>query len=127
MNTMTTSTPLRGLIASAIFGALASGFVSLSSAADSAQVPEATVKYGDLNVSTSQGAAALYSRIHAAAERVCSNLDRSDPFSRMQRDTCVNQSVADGVRKVNQAALFAVYNTKNARPLPMIVATEQPR
>ena len=50
-----------------------------------------------------------------------------DLSSKMHRDACVNQSIATAVSKVNQEALFAVYNAKNARPLPMIVAAEQTR
>ena len=66
MNRMTTSTQLRRLIATAILGALASGFAGVS-AADDSDVRSKTVKYGDLNLSNPQGAAALYGRIVQAA------------------------------------------------------------
>ncbi|HEV2270876.1 MAG TPA: hypothetical protein VGR92_15590 [Steroidobacteraceae bacterium] len=50
MNAATPSTSLRGLIAVAIFGAIASSFSAVS-AADSGSV-NITVKYADLNVAT---------------------------------------------------------------------------
>jgi UrcA family protein len=127
MNTMITSTPVRGLVAAAIFGALTLSFASLSSASDSTEARGVTVQYGDLNVSTSRGATALYGRIRAAAEGACSPLYHGDLSSKMHRDVCVSQSIAEAVTKVNQGALFAVYNAKNATPLPTIVASEQPR
>jgi UrcA family protein len=120
MNTMITSV-------AAIFGALALSFASLSNASDSTGAREVTVQYSDLNVSTPRGASALYGRIRTAAEGVCSPLSHGDLASKMHRDACVNQSIAAAVSKVNQEAVFAVYNAKNARPLPMIVASEQTR
>jgi len=127
MNATTTSTPLRGLIVTAIFSTVALSFASISTASDSTEAREVTVQYADLNVSTSRGAVALYSRIRAAAEGLCSTLNHGDLSSKMHRDACVHQSIADAVTKVNQGALFAVYNAKNAQPLPVIVAADQPR
>jgi UrcA family protein len=127
MNAMTTSTSLRGLIVTALFGTVALSFASISTASDSTGAREVTVQYADLNVSISRGAVALYGRIRAAAEGVCSPLYHGDLSSKMHRDTCVQQSIADAVTKVNQGALFAVYNAKNSRPLPVIVASDQPR
>jgi hypothetical protein len=69
----------------------------------------------------------LYGRIRTAAESVCSPLSHGDLSSKMHRDACLSQSIAAAVSKVNQGALFAVYNAKNAQPLPMIIAAEQPR
>jgi UrcA family protein len=122
MNTTIVSTSLRSLVATAIFGALAVSFASLSNASDSTDARAVTVQYGDLNISTSRGAATLYGRIRTAAEAVCSPLSQGDLSSRMHRNACVSQSIAGAVGKINQPALFAVYNAKNARPLPMIVA-----
>jgi UrcA family protein len=127
MSTTITSTALRGLVAAAIFGSLTLGFAPLSNASDNTEAREVTVQYGDLNVSTSHGAAMLYGRIHAAAEAVCLSPSYGDLSSKMRRNACVSQSTAAAVSKVNERALFAVYNAKNAQPLPMIVAAEQAR
>lgn len=117
MNTIT-SPRFRGLIATAIFSALASSFAPVGAAADSTDAPTTIVKYGDLNVSTSQGMTALYERIRAAAETVCRPLDGRDLSSKMRKDGCINKAIADAVTKVDQPELFAAYNAKNATPLP---------
>jgi UrcA family protein len=127
MSTIITSTALRGLVAAAIFGSLTLGFASLSNASDNTEAREVTVKYADLDVSTSHGAATLYGRIRTAAEAVCSPLSHGDLSSKKHRDSCVSQSIAVAVSKVNQGALFAVYDAKNAQPSRMIVAAERPR
>jgi UrcA family protein len=65
MNTSTASTGLRGLTASAIFGALAVSFSAVS-AADPSSV-SVSVKFADLNIAKPSGALVLYNRIRAAA------------------------------------------------------------
>jgi UrcA family protein len=118
MSTIKTSSPLRSLIAAAIFSALAPGFAAVSAAADSTDAPQVVVKYGDLNVSNPQGAAALYARIRKAAESVCPRFERSDLGSMVRIDNCVHKAIADAVTMVNQPALFAQYNARNGSPLP---------
>jgi UrcA family protein len=117
MNTIT-STRFRGLIATAIVSALASSFTAVCAAADSTDAPTAIVKYGDLNVSTSQGAASLYWRIRMAAETVCRPLDGGDLASKMRNGACVSKAIADAVTKVDQPELFDVYNAKNTTRMP---------
>jgi UrcA family protein len=117
------------LITATIFGAFALGCGPLSIAADNADVPQAVVKFGDLNVSNPQGAAALYSRITAAAYEVCKSFD-SDPRNlefRARLDTCIHKAIADAVTKVGQPELFAVYGAKNHQVRPIIVAAAQTR
>jgi UrcA family protein len=127
MNTMTTSTSLRGFIASAIFGVLATSFATVSTAAEGTEFLQTTVKYGDLNVSTPQGAAALYSRIRVAADGVCWPLDHGDLSSKMKLAACVHKAIADAVTTVDQPALSAVYNAKNSPSLPIMIAAEHSR
>src|SRR5207302_573401 len=74
MNRMTTSTQLRRLIATAILGALASGFAGVS-AADDSGARSTTVKYRDLNLSNRHAAAAPHGRIVEAAYVVCHTAD----------------------------------------------------
>jgi UrcA family protein len=120
MRTMTTSTCLRGLITSAIFGALAAGFTGVSTAGDTT-VRSITVKYGDLNLSNPQGAATLYSRIVRAAHEVCELPDDSLSF-RADARACLHKAIADAVTKVGHPELIAVYNANNREPLPATVA-----
>ncbi len=96
MNTMTPSSGPRGLIATAILGALASS-VSAVSAADAGTEPVSlTVKFADLNVSQPRGAAVR----------------------------CVHDAIANAVMKVNQPALFVVYNAKNKTQLPTTLVSQ---
>ena len=112
MNTTTTPTNLRRVIATAIFSALASGGAADCTAAGT-DAPQAIVKYGDLNIASPQGAAALYTRIRAAAEQVCRSFDRRALASKELKDTCIHKAIADAVTKVDHPALFAVYSAKN--------------
>jgi UrcA family protein len=127
MNTMTISTRLRGFIASAIVGVLATGVASVSTASEGSELLQTTVKYGDLNVSSSQGAAALYNRIRWAANGVCRPLDQGDVFSKMQVAGCVHKAIAGAVTSVDQPALTAVYNAKYGQPLPAMIAAQSSR
>lgn len=113
MRTLTYLPRLRSLIATAAFSALASGFGGVAAAADG---PTAIVKYGDLNVSTAEGAAALYGRIRSAADHVCSSFDRPlDLDSQALKADCIRQAVASGVAAVNEPALFMVYKANGAK------------
>ena len=111
MNTMT-STPLRTLVAGAILSSLALGFATVSCADERATSPQLIVKFGDLDVSTSKGAVALYGRIHGAADDVCSRMYYSTEAYRRHKDACLQKVIADAVIKVNEPALSAVFASK---------------
>jgi len=90
MNTMTPSSGPRGLIATAILGALASS-VSAVSAADAGTEPVSlTVKFADLNVSQPRGAAVLYGRINAAPKTLARSIGSSR--TRMRSVACTMPS-----------------------------------
>jgi UrcA family protein len=107
MLTLTPSTGLRSLIATAIFCALASNFSAVSAADPSSA--SVTVKFADLNISNSSGALVLYQRIRAAAQAACSYYwFKTDA----DETRCVHDAIAQGVTKVNQPALSAIFNSK---------------
>jgi UrcA family protein len=115
MNTMTTSTHFthpRTLIATSILAVLVSSFAVVCSAADSTDVPKAIVRYADLDISTSQGAAVLYNRIRSASEGLCAPLDRGDLESKFLFKTCVQQAIEGAVAKVDRPTLSALYAAK---------------
>ena len=116
MNTSTPSTSLRGLIATAIFGALASSFSAVS-AADLPSSAGATVKYAGLNIVSPSGALVLYERIRAAAQRACAYF-----WFKTEADEarCVHNTIEKAVTAVNQPALSAVYNAKYKISLPSL-------
>ena len=121
MNTLTTSTGLRGLIAAAIFGALASSFSAVSAANASSESTSLKVKSADLNISSPAGARVLYDRIRAAAESACS-------YYWFERDAdqvrCIQDAIANAVTRVNRPTLSAVYNAKNKTPLPTALVSQ---
>jgi UrcA family protein len=121
MNTIT-STRLRAQLAGAILSALALGFATLSSADEGTAPPQVIVKFGDLDVSTSQGAVALYSRIYGAAVNVCSRMYVTDLAYRLHKDACLQKVIANAVIKVNQPALSAVFQAKYGMPHPVVLA-----
>ena len=107
MNTSSPSIGLRGLIATAIFGALASSFSAVSAADPSSA--SVTVKYADLNLASPSGALVLYERIRAAAQSACNYFWFKTDADEAR---CVQNTIANAVTKVNQPALSAVYNAK---------------
>jgi UrcA family protein len=111
MNTITSS-PLRALVAGAILSALTCSFATVSRAADGTAPPQVVVKFGDLDVSTSKGAAALYGRIHGAAVDVCSRMYVSEEAYKWHKNACLQRVIGDAVTKVNRPALSAVFASK---------------
>ena len=127
MTTITTSSNFRRVIAVAMIGALASSLAAVCTAADGSEAPQATVKFADLNVTSTQGAATLYSRIRMAANLVCLPLDNGDLKSKKLMDNCIHKAIADAVARVDQPALYSVYNAKNKTSRPIMLASGQPR
>lgn len=117
MNTSTTS--LRSLLATAIFGALASSFGAVA-AADPGPA-SVTVKFADLNATTASGALALYERIRAAAQGACSYYWFKTDADQAR---CVHNAIASAVTQVNQPALFTVYNEKVKTSAPRTLVTQ---
>jgi UrcA family protein len=120
VNTMSTANRFHSLIATALFSAISFSFAALPATADIDQV---TVKLGDLDVSSPQGAAVLYNRIRAAAKQVCSPLDSAGLDTKRLLRACVNETIEDAVIKLNEPALIAVYSAKTGKTLPTRVAS----
>jgi len=113
MNPSTALTGLRGLIATVIFGALASS-LSVVSVADPSAASR-TVKFSDLDISTPSGAHALYRRIRAAAQVVCSHYFL---LTDTDKARCVRDATEEAVTRINQPALSAVYNASSKPSAP---------
>ena len=125
MNTATKSAKFRRVLATALFAAFVSG-AAVCSAADGDPL-QSTVKYGDLKVSSTQGANTLYGRIRSAAQGVCHSLDGRDMASKKLFAACVHDAIAKAVNKVDQPSLFAVYNAKSGASKPIVLASSQTR
>lgn len=111
MNTRYHARRIRVLVAAAVIGALASNFAAATSDVNGA--PAITVKFSDLDLAKPQGAAALYRRIQAAADTVCSPFEGRDLTSIARQHACVHKAIADAVTAVNLPTLSAVYNAKH--------------
>jgi UrcA family protein len=90
--------------------------------ASNAQAGEAvhseTVKFADLNLSSSAGVEALYGRIHAAAWRVC----RQPAGEQAASTRCVRKAESEAIGKVNVPLLTAFYQTKTGSQPQTITA-----
>jgi UrcA family protein len=118
-----TSTRLRTHVAGAILSALALSFATVSRADDGTAPPQVIVKFGDLDISTSQGAAALYGRIHGAAVEVCSRMYVTEEAYKWHKNACLQKVIGDAVIKVNRPALSAVFASKfGVSPLMVLAA-----
>jgi UrcA family protein len=126
MNTIT-SAPLRTLVTGAILSALALSFATVSSADERTTPPQVIVKFGDLDLSTSQGAVALYGRIHGAAVNVCWRVYASDLLFSLEKDACLQKAIGDAVIRVNRPALSAVFASKYRTPQPAVLAAAEAR
>jgi len=126
MNTITT-TPLRTLLAGAILSALALSSATVSRADDASSPPQVIVKFADLDVSTSQGAAALYGRIHGAAVNVCSRMYTDAQAYKWHEDACLRKVIGDAVIKVNRPTLSAVFASKYDAPPRVVLAARGTR
>jgi UrcA family protein len=124
MNT-TKSINYRHLIAGATLAVTFGSLAAVSHAADSTDMPQLKVNYGDLNVSSPKGAATLYARIQTAAEGVCHGLeDRSLAF-KVRFEACIQKAIAGAVTKVGEPSLTAVYVAKNGSPKQIVLASSQ--
>jgi UrcA family protein len=91
------------LAAALSFGGLA--FSGLASAHTNDNPPSVVVKYGDLDLSTPNGVAALHSRLNRAAKQVCSPFESRVLGLRERYDQCIADAVADAVNTVGNTNL----------------------
>ena len=100
-------------------------FTSLACLAGAAQAPAAepagvrsvTVNFRDLNLSTIEGATALYLRIRRAADTVCSDTGTRGLAAYHEWRSCYQAAIADAVAKVNSPLLTAVSSGKSKEAL----------
>lgn len=81
-----------------------------------------TVKFYDLNVDSPAGVQALFSRIHAAAMRVCSE---RDPVMQAAAVSCFRKAEARAVQNLNLPQLTAYYRQKTGERSPLTIAQQR--
>lgn len=78
-------------------------------AADSSRVPQVTVDYSDLDLSSQKGVDRLYTRLRTAARNVCGERATRDLSARAEARSCYVRALGDAVRDVNHVALTALH------------------
>jgi UrcA family protein len=127
---MNTSTKISRILAVTLFAALTSSLAAVSFASDSSGALQMKVKYGDLNVSSTSGAASLYNRIRGAADTVCHPFQPANPADLHARKVfaaCVQKAMSKAINEVNEPALFTIANAKTGTFKPILLASGQGR
>jgi UrcA family protein len=88
-----------------------------------AEPPKRVVKFADLDLTRTTGAAALYARLRSAARLVCEPTGERSLQSIVLMRRCVEQSIERAVAAVNAPALTDYYLAKTGQ----IVAVAQRR
>jgi UrcA family protein len=93
-----------------LLGCLLAGSLGVAqAAAPAADVPTVVVSYSDLDLSTTDGANALYKRISVAAHKVCPYEDTVHPLQVAMNNSCRSAAIARAVSTLNNAKLAAVW------------------
>ena len=69
----------------------------------------ATVNYGELDLSSSQGVATLYHRLRVAAQEVCAPFEGRELSKRARFQACYSEALDKAVAKVNRETLTAFH------------------
>jgi UrcA family protein len=89
--------------------ALAASVLSLSTlaarAAPTAEPYSVTVQFADLDIERKAGVAKLYSRIKAAAQRVCDQQANERLAAKQTYSVCVERAVAAAIARINRPML----------------------
>lgn len=78
-----------------------------------------TVSYRDLDLSTPEGAKALYGRIQRAAKQVCGYAG-ADMIEQSIWNSCYRNAISDAVGKVNSPLLTAVHTGRPPQMTAML-------
>lgn len=75
--------------------------------------PAISVEYVALDLATPAGAEALYTRIKAAAAKVCERYENRELAKRVVWQKCYSQSIANAVAAVQQPTLTALHERRS--------------
>ena len=101
---------LRAVVACSLFAMSLSSLAAVTvPAASEDDHPSRVVKFADLDLTHSQGAAVLYTRIRSAARAVCLPQYNWMMERRAISDQCRDQAIARAIADVNAPALTAYY------------------
>ena len=107
-NTTPARVAVGNLIALAVLGHALPGSAAVASPAQATD--QVMVQYDDLDLTRTEGAAALYLRLQQAARIVCDPYKR-DPLLRNVRRKCYESTLRDAVQRIDRPALAALHRT----------------
>jgi len=98
------------LAALGLGAALPAGATTRTALARDEQAISTTVRFGDLDLKTRQGADKLYGRLNIAARHVCN--DSMEPYERLTHAfvVCRDDALSEAVQEVNRPLLTQVYD-----------------
>jgi UrcA family protein len=96
------------LVLASAFAALTATTTSFA-AAPADEVPSVTVRYNDLDLATSGGAATLYQRISQAARQVCPDPDMRNLAMNALAQRCRAEAIARAVDQLHSPQLALVH------------------
>lgn len=115
---MTIRSSHRSTHLTAIIGAV--GLLSCVAAATAttadSDLPKQVVRYGDLNLESTQGITALYQRVHNAAVQVCRPLDSRELARLTMWKACMDGAVSRATTQINVPA-FTAYVSRGTKPI----------
>jgi UrcA family protein len=88
--------------------------LAMSAVHAQAEPTQATVKYEDLDLSQPAAAKALYTRLQAAARRVCASNDVRNVSMRRLENMCYREALARAVDEIGHASVKALYATDDS-------------
>jgi UrcA family protein len=110
MNAMIRYVKLRTVVACCLLATSLSALAAVSaSTATEDDHPSRVVKFADLDLSHSPGAAVLYTRIRSAAREVCLPANNWMMELRAISDQCRNETIARAVADIHAPALTTYY------------------
>ena len=112
----------RSRLAFSVAVLFACGCSILTASAADADVRKETVSFKDLSLETPAGIQALYKRIHAAAQRVCSE---SDPLYRSAGRACAREAESRAVETVGNPQLTAYFRAKTGQQPTLLAAAKR--
>jgi UrcA family protein len=109
-----------------LIAAMTAGFAP-SSQADESNPLQEKIGYSDLNVSQTEGAAALYRRLQFAAVHVCAPLEGRELSQFSRHRACIDKAVSEAVAKVGAPALTRYHQAKFGHAgAPSVVLARNP-
>lgn len=116
-HTIVTPKVARHPVRAALWSALGTATLILACSAAAAEETSKrrVVRYADLDLSSSQDAKKLYTRLQRASDYVCRELEGRDLAKVWLRQQCYDEALTNAVADVDHAMVTALHAGKNVR------------